>query len=725
MKKPLVSVIIPSYNHEAYVRQAAESVLESSIKDIELIVVDDGSTDNSVAIIQGIKDSRVRLICQENKGTAIAIHRGVSIAHSPWIAILNSDDVFHPHKIETHLDVHNKNKALEASACRVRIITTEGIPFDKNHSYVQSYIRSQDTCFRFKSIFRSLLVLNHILTTSALFIKKDVFFEIGGFVPLRYTHDWFMFLTLAARGQFHIIEEQLLDYRRHEANTLLQDRDMVDLEANFLIEWHLFQEFLKPNPAVDIITAFHLLEENRYVYFEMLSFFQCWRLISNNQLDRAGRILGDTNHKVFQQARRILEVEKEKRICVDKLESKVDVLETRVENRDKQIKRIKNTISWRITAPLRSDKIKNGLDKIKTKTPILKSLYKSLLKKAHPKPSRFNSVKEILKWQNRGNECSYLITHECPSRCRHCDFWREKETKARVSDSSIENLFLALRAENFSAINLTGGDPLAHREFFEIADLCANIGFSFISVNTTGLLLSGKRLERFKQAPVNHVVFSLDGSREVHDWLRGIPGAHDKVLFSLNALKNYKSLQISFVIMDANYDQIPYVAEVARNFGCKLTCQPFDLTLSNSSKNCDLLLTDKKKIAILEKDLLRLKNDPVYENILSPSILHINKIVQYIKDPSAVTTPCVVGYWRTHVEPNGDVFACYPLGKLGNAFDTDFRKIWNGKPYMTIRDRMLRRDCPNCLLNCYTTVNEQVAVWTKKLLLEKNEDSFS
>jgi len=354
---------------------------------------------------------------------------------------------------------------------------------------------------------------------------------------------------------------------------------------------------------------------------------------------------------------------------------------------------------------------------------MIKFLYESILKKAQPKLPRFNSVGEILKWHHRDYECSYLITHECPARCRHCDFWREKETDAGSTISSIESIFLALRSENFNAINLTGGDPLAHRGFFEIADLCARVGFKFISVNTTGLLLSAKRLERFKNAPVNHVVFSLDGSKEIHDFLRGIPGAHDKVISSLNALKDYKSLQISFVIMDANYDQIPYVAEVARKFGCKLTCQPFDLTLSNSSKDRDLLLTDRKKIALLKKDLLSLKNDSRYKNVLSPTLSHIDKIIQYIKDPSSVSTPCIVGHWRTHFEPNGDVFACYPLGKLGNAFETDFGKIWNGKLYQTIRGRMLRRDCPNCLLNCYTAVNEQVAVWTKKLLVAENENS--
>jgi len=365
MKKPLVSVIIPSFNHENYVRQAIESVLESSIKDLELIVVDDGSSDNSVAIIRSIKDSRLRFMSQENKGTASAIHRGVSIAYSPWIAILNSDDVFHPKKIETHLNIHENNKSLEASVCRVRITTKDGTPFDKNHSYVQDYVRSQNTYFRNKSIFKSLFVLNHLLTTSVLFIKKNVFLEMGGFVPLRYTHDWFMFLALAARGKFYIIEEQLVDYRRHEGNTLLQDRDMVDLEANFLIEWHLFQEFLKPNPAIDMISAFHLLEENLYVYFELLFFFQCWRLTCNSHFDQTFEIFGDTNHKLLQEAHRILDVEKEKRISIKKLKSQVDLLKARVENRDNQIKRIEHTMSWRITAPLRSHKLKNILDKIK------------------------------------------------------------------------------------------------------------------------------------------------------------------------------------------------------------------------------------------------------------------------------------------------------------------------------------------------------------------------
>ena len=94
-----VSVVIPSYNHAAYIREAVDSVLSQSLSDLELIVVDDGSQDESLDILAGYSDRRFHLYTQLNQGAHAAINRGLHAAAGDYLAILNSDDAYHPQRL--------------------------------------------------------------------------------------------------------------------------------------------------------------------------------------------------------------------------------------------------------------------------------------------------------------------------------------------------------------------------------------------------------------------------------------------------------------------------------------------------------------------------------------------------------------------------------------------------------------------------------------------------
>ena len=88
----MISVIIPLYNKEQTILSSIESVLSQSFQDIELIVVDDGSTDSSVSVVESIGDSRLTLIKQENAGPSAARNTGLHSAHGEWIVFLDADD---------------------------------------------------------------------------------------------------------------------------------------------------------------------------------------------------------------------------------------------------------------------------------------------------------------------------------------------------------------------------------------------------------------------------------------------------------------------------------------------------------------------------------------------------------------------------------------------------------------------------------------------------------
>jgi glycosyltransferase involved in cell wall biosynthesis len=286
-KKPLVSIIIPLYNHESYVREAIESVLASSVKDFEILVVDDGSTDRSVEVVKRIEAPCLKLFTQKNMGAHQAINRGVSLATAPWIAILNSDDRFHQRKLERHIEFHTDNPDLEASASRVRYICEMGNPVPANGYLNWRYAAAKERHLTSSSLWLSLMKTNHLVTTSSLFINKVAFQEIGGVPPLRYNHDWFVFLTLAARKRFRILEEELVDYRRHYANTITEDEERARIEALFVAEWHLNRIFSEQPSSVDVVEAMNAIHNRAWVGYRLLLFLSLWRQYSGNDIIRA------------------------------------------------------------------------------------------------------------------------------------------------------------------------------------------------------------------------------------------------------------------------------------------------------------------------------------------------------------------------------------------------------------------------------------------------------
>lgn len=102
MIHPRISVVMPIYNVEAFVGEAIQSVLDQSFKDFELICVDDGGSDRSMEIVRGIADPRIHIVCQENRGLAGARNTGIAHARGRFIALLDSDDVWHRDKLVLH-----------------------------------------------------------------------------------------------------------------------------------------------------------------------------------------------------------------------------------------------------------------------------------------------------------------------------------------------------------------------------------------------------------------------------------------------------------------------------------------------------------------------------------------------------------------------------------------------------------------------------------------------
>lgn len=258
---PLVSVIIPLYNHERYIASAIDSVLNQSFSDFELIIINDGSTDQSEEIINKIKDGRINYYSQENNGASYTINKGIKLAKGKYISILNSDDIYVENRLEKCIETAESTKK-EAIFSRIQFIDTNGKTVDHKIGQNWNLKHGEPTFEAHRAVILDLLAGNFLHTTSNLFCRKQIFEEIGYFSNLRYTHDYDFFLRLCVRYPIKIIEEPLLYYRFHDANTLGDDFANSNFEtglilANFLLQNDLSTRFQKEDSIFETMAKFY------------------------------------------------------------------------------------------------------------------------------------------------------------------------------------------------------------------------------------------------------------------------------------------------------------------------------------------------------------------------------------------------------------------------------------------------------------------------------------
>ncbi|MGA1797129.1 MAG: glycosyltransferase [bacterium] len=202
---PSVSVIIPTYNRAWALKDAVESVLNQTYGDIEIIVVDDGSTDRTRECMEGFTDPRVRCLYKENGGAASALNLGIRQSTGTYIARLDSDDVFLPKKLEIQVRVMNENP-------NVGLVYTQAYDIDREGNILGLYLTNH-TC-----PCDPLKVLRHFLfpPSQSIMFRKDCIDTVGYFdenMPI--TEDWDFCIRMARRYPFAYCDEPLVKIRRH------------------------------------------------------------------------------------------------------------------------------------------------------------------------------------------------------------------------------------------------------------------------------------------------------------------------------------------------------------------------------------------------------------------------------------------------------------------------------------------------------------------------------
>jgi glycosyltransferase involved in cell wall biosynthesis len=206
----LVSVIMPVFNGERFLRQAIESVFAQTYRNWELIAVNDGSTDGSAAILADY-GAKIRVFHhQENLGAASARNRAIFAARGEWLAFLDQDDLWAPDKLQ---------RQLEAVAPGDTAISTEARVIDENGAVIRPIFSHGDNLEH--STLARTITLNPIYVLTVL-IRRQAVLEVGALdAENRYgTDEWQLWMRLLARGhRFRFLPEVLASYRVHPGNT--------------------------------------------------------------------------------------------------------------------------------------------------------------------------------------------------------------------------------------------------------------------------------------------------------------------------------------------------------------------------------------------------------------------------------------------------------------------------------------------------------------------------
>jgi glycosyltransferase involved in cell wall biosynthesis len=255
--KPLVSVVVPAYNAGPFIGASVQSALTQSFPDIEVIVVNDGSTDNTVERLSAFDDPRLRLIEQSNQGYASALNAGIRAAQGPYLGILDADDVWLPAKLARHIQLHKEQPQIDLTFSWVHVIDIQGRPV-------------QMPCPRWRGTisFPQLLADYVIRTSSAVVMRRAAVEEAGPFdstLMRCIDFEFFLRVSLLRANNICAIQEVLTSYRRHAAQ---RTRDWRRVRQG----WNQMLASIRPRAPEQVARIEKLASSNMHRYYASIAY---------------------------------------------------------------------------------------------------------------------------------------------------------------------------------------------------------------------------------------------------------------------------------------------------------------------------------------------------------------------------------------------------------------------------------------------------------------------
>lgn len=228
---PVVSVIIATYNREEYIGKAVESVLNQTYANFELIVLDDGSTDETRAVLNQFSDQRLRVYFLENTGPANARNKGIEISRGEYIAFLDSDDLWYPKMLARTVQFLESHRKIDLVCGGWDMINDDGNAISGVYSPI-AFQKSVETDFLASILRRSLFPIHSVL------IRKKCFTQCGGFnANLLAFEDYELWIRFASfKCDIVFIDEPVAHWRHHRMPKRSDLKEGLELSVQSLLE---------------------------------------------------------------------------------------------------------------------------------------------------------------------------------------------------------------------------------------------------------------------------------------------------------------------------------------------------------------------------------------------------------------------------------------------------------------------------------------------------------
>ena len=264
--RPLVSIVIPCYNHENFVQDCIQSVIDQTYENIELIIIDDGSKDGSVEKIQEMifacekRFKRFEFRYRPNKGLSRTLNEALVWCEGEYYSPFASDDIMCANKIEIQVKYLELNIQYAGVFGAFQIIDNYGV--------VINFIKRKNAIYSFEDIF----LHKHELPAPTQLIRTHLIKEVGGYAENILIEDWFMLLKISHRNfKFSYLDTIFVKYRRHEDNTSKSIDKMMDSRIMII---NLFKDNLLYS---DALACAYLVSANDYLAVDKIKSWSNYR----------------------------------------------------------------------------------------------------------------------------------------------------------------------------------------------------------------------------------------------------------------------------------------------------------------------------------------------------------------------------------------------------------------------------------------------------------------
>ena len=212
--RPLVTVLMSVFNGETYLKKAIDSILKQSYSDFEFLIINDGSSDKTAEILEheAKRDSRIKVIDQDNQGLVASLNCGLKKACGQFIARIDADDIAYPHRLEKQVAYMAEHPDLLALGSAITLIDDQG----RTLKQIDYPTGTQEV--------RSAMMLGSKLAHPAVIMRREQVLQIGAYrEACRHAEDYDLWLRLLELGEIDNLDEPLLYYRQHDEKISLKE----------------------------------------------------------------------------------------------------------------------------------------------------------------------------------------------------------------------------------------------------------------------------------------------------------------------------------------------------------------------------------------------------------------------------------------------------------------------------------------------------------------------